>query len=176
MAYCGSLHPDHILYGLLSGFSDARKERLKSRRPFVPAAQNLLDNLAGLGIRASEWKNHKWNVEYCKNSSKLGVFVPRTATRPVGMGLSKAALVKLNRLRTGVRPFHSSVHKRGLAPSPNCECGAAEQTADYVLIACPMHRAPHGARGLTVLDDETRCWLNNITTSESGSTAACLEL
>ena len=24
---------------------------------------------------------------------------------------------------------------------------------------------PHGACGLTVLDDETRCWLNNITAS-----------
>ena len=29
----------------------------------------------------------------------------------------------------------------------------------------PIHRAPHGARGLTVLDDETRCWLNDITAS-----------
>ena len=53
----------------------------------------------------------------------------------------------------------------GLAPSPNCECGASEQTADHVLTMCPIHRAPHGARGLTVLDDETRCWLNNITAS-----------
>ena len=53
----------------------------------------------------------------------------------------------------------------GLAPSPNCECGASEQTADHVLTACPTHRAPHGARGLTVLDDETRCRLNDITTS-----------
>ena len=47
----------------------------------------------------------------------------------------------------------------------NCECGASEQTADHVLTMCPIHRAPHGARGLTVLDDETRCWLNNITAS-----------
>ena len=53
----------------------------------------------------------------------------------------------------------------GLAPSPNCECGAFEQTADHVLTVCPIHRAPHGARGLTVLDDETRCWLNDITAS-----------
>ena len=37
----------------------------------------------------------------------------------------------------------------------SCECGAYEQTADHVLAACPIHRAPHGARGLTVLDDET---------------------
>ena len=73
--------------------------------------------------------------------------------------------IKLNRLRTGVGRFHSSMHKWGLAPSPNCECGASEQTADHVLTACPIHRAPHGARGLTVLDDETRCWLNDITAS-----------
>ena len=67
----------------------------------------------------------------------------------------RVAWVKLNHLKTGVGRFHLSKHKWGLAPSVNCECGAAEQTADHVLIACPIHRAPHGAQGLTVLDDET---------------------
>ena len=46
LAYRGSLDPDHMLYGLLSGSSDTRQVRLRSRRPFVPAARNLLDNLA----------------------------------------------------------------------------------------------------------------------------------
>ena len=59
LAYRGYLDPDHILYSLLSGFSDALQERLKSRRPFVPAARNLFNNLVRLGIRASEWTNHK---------------------------------------------------------------------------------------------------------------------
>ena len=135
--------------------------RLRSRRPFVPAARNLLDNLARLGIRASEWTNQKWKTEYCENASRLHAFVPETGARPVGMGLPLVALVKLNRLRTSVGRFHSSMDKWCLAPSPNCECGASEQTADHVLTACPIHRAPYGARGLTVLDDETRCWLNN---------------
>ena len=165
LAYRGSLDPDHILHGLLSGSSDTRQVRLRSRRPFVPGARNLLDNLARLGIRASEWTNHKWNAEYCESASRLRAFVPGTSVRHVGMGLPRAAWVKLNRLRTGVGRFHSSMHKWSLAPSPNCECGASEQTADHVLTMCPIHRAPHGARGLTVLDDETRCWLNNITAS-----------
>ena len=78
------------------------------------------------------------------------------------MSLPRAAWVKLKRLQTGVWQFHSSMHKGNLAPSPNCECGDSEQTEDHVLVACPMHQLPHGARGLTVLDDETRCWLNNI--------------
>ena len=60
-----------------------------------------------------------------------------------------------------------SKHKWGLVPTLNHEFGALEQTTDYVLIACPTHWAPYGARGLTVLDDETRCRLNTITTSIS---------
>ena len=133
----------------------ALQERLRFRRPFVPASRNLLDNLAGLGIRASEKTNHKWNAEYCENTSTLRVFVPGTSTRPVGMSLHRAAWVKLNRLRTGVRRFYLSMHKCGLAPSSNCDCNAAEQTAHHVLKACPIHRASYGTRGLTVLDDET---------------------
>ena len=155
----------HILYGLLSGSSDTRQARLRSRRPFVSAARNLLDNLARLGIHAFEWTNHKWKMEYCEDVSRLHGFVSGTSTRPAGISLPRAAWVKLNRLRTGVGRFHLSMHKWGLAPSQNCECGASEQTADHVLAACPTHRTPYGARGLTVLDDETRCWLNNITAS-----------
>ena len=87
LANHGSLDPDHILYGLLSGSSDTHQVRLRSRRPFVPAAWNLLDNLANLGIRTSEWTNHKWNMEYCETAFRLRVFVPETGARPVGMGL-----------------------------------------------------------------------------------------
>ena len=87
LAHCGSLDPDHILYCFLSGSSDTCQVRLRSRHPFVPAAQNLLDNLARLGIYASEWTNHKWKTKYCENASSLRAFVPRTGARPVGMGL-----------------------------------------------------------------------------------------
>ena len=59
LAHRGSLDPDHILYGLLSGYSGNRQVRLRSRHPFVSAARNRLDNLARLGVRASEWTNHK---------------------------------------------------------------------------------------------------------------------
>ena len=58
LAHSGFLDPDHILYGLLSGSSDTRQVRLRSRRPFVPAARNLLNNLARLGTRSSKWKKY----------------------------------------------------------------------------------------------------------------------
>ena len=162
LAHRGSLDPDHILHGLLSGSSDTRQVRLRSKPPFVPDARNLLDNLARLGVRASEWIDHKWKTEYCEGASRLRAFVPRTGARPVGMGLPRVAWVKLNRLRTGVGRFHSSMRKWSFAPLMNCECGTSEQTADHVLTACPIHRAPHGARGLPVsfkFANHTSTWL-----------------
>ena len=126
LAYRGSLDPDHILYGLLSRSSDARQESLKSRRPFVPIARNLLNKLALLVIRASERKNHKWNAEYCENSSRLRVFIHRNSARPVGISFPRTVWIKRNRLRTGVGRFHLSMHKWVFCPSPNCECVPAE--------------------------------------------------
>ena len=160
LAHRGSLDPDHILYGLLRGSSDTRQVRLRSRRPFVPVARNLLDNLARLGIRVSEWTNHKWNAEYCENASRLRVFVPETGARSVGMGLPRTAWVKLNRLRTGVGRFCLSMHKWGLSSLPNCECGASEQTADYVLTACPIHG--HHIYTCPILGEKTKTFLPRV--------------
>ena len=87
LAYRESLDPDHILHGLLNGSSDNHQVRLRSRHLFVPDTRNLLDNLARLGIRASEWTNHKWKTKYCENASRLHAFVPETSARLVGMGL-----------------------------------------------------------------------------------------
>ena len=89
LAHHGSLDPDHILYGLLSGSSDTRQVRLRSRCSFVSVVQNLLDNLARLGIRASKWTSHKWNAEYCKNASRLCAFVPRPVPGLLGWAYPK---------------------------------------------------------------------------------------
>ena len=75
------------------------------------------------------------------------------------MDLPRISWVKLHRLRTGVGRLYSSIYKWGLAPSPKYECSATDQTAYHVISTCPLHRAPRGVAGLTVLDDDTRCWL-----------------
>ena len=165
LAYGGSLDPGHILYELLAGFTHGYRERLKSRRPFVPAARKLLQHLTELDIRAAQWTDFKWNTEYSECSSDLRAFILRSSTRPTGMGLLRSSCVRLNRLRAGVGCFQSFMHKWDLAPTSNCECGAAEQTAEHIILTCPVHRAPTGIRGLTVLDVDTRCWLNTITAS-----------
>ena len=141
------------------------RERLKSRRPFVPAARKLLQDLAELDIRAAQWTDFKWSTEYSECSSDLRAFIPRTSTRPMGMGLPRSSWVRLNRLGAGVGCFQSFMHKWGLAPTSNCQCGAVEQTAEHIILTCPVHRAPTGIRGMTVLDVDTRCWLSTITPS-----------
>ena len=89
LAYRGSLDPDHILHELLAGSPDGHRERLKSRRPFVPAAWKLLQDLTELDIRAAQWTDFKWSMEYSECS--LRDFIPRASTRPMGMGLPRSS-------------------------------------------------------------------------------------
>jgi len=49
-----------------------------------------------------------------------------------------------------------------MIPSSACECGAEEQTADHVVLQCPIHQPPHELHGLTILADGTiDCLLNS---------------
>ena len=133
LAYQSTMRPDHILHDLLAGPSDIQGERLQSRRPFVSAGRSLLSDLSKLDIRPSEWMDYKWNMEYSNITSELHEFVPKVTTSPMGTGLPRQAWVVLNRLRTGVGRFKSSMHKWGLAPKPTCEYGASEQTASHII-------------------------------------------
>ena len=112
-----------------------------------------------------QWTKHKWNTDYLESTSRVRVFIPKVSSKPLGMSLPRASWVWLNCLRTDVGRFHSSMHKWGLAPSPNCECGDTEQTADHVISLCLIHHAPRGRQGLLVLDDVTPFWLNTTTAS-----------
>ena len=109
-----SLDPGHTLHGQLTEPQAASKERLKSRRPFVLAARKLLHHLSELGIRAAQRTNLTWDTKSSKSLSVLGVYIPRISTRPIGMSLTRTAWFKLNRLRTGVGRFDSSMHKWSL--------------------------------------------------------------
>ena len=111
-----------------------------------------------------QWMKHKWNTDYLESTSRVRAFIPRVSSRPLEMSLPRTSWVRLNRLRTGVGRFQMSMYKWGLAPSPNCECDATDQTTDHVIYSCLLHHVPRGTRGLEVLDDATRC-LSNATTA-----------
>ena len=101
--------------------------RLRSRRPFLPAALKVLNSLFELDIHVKQWMKHRWNVDYLESTLRVHAFIPRVTSRPLGMSLPRTSWVRLNHLRTGVGRFHSSMYKWGLAPSPNCKCVATEQ-------------------------------------------------
>ena len=162
MANCAIHDPGHVLHGNLDGQQDAHLGRLRSRRLFVPAAWKLLDSLSELDVRVKQWAKHKWNADYLESTLRVCAFIPRVSSRPLGISLLRTSWARLYYLWTGVARFHSSMNKWGLAPSPNCECGAPKRTADHVISSCLIHHAPRGTRGrgLQVLDDATPYWFN----------------
>ena len=91
LIYRGSVDPHHMFSDHLSESLDALEDKLRSRYRFVSAAGKLLNNLAELGIRASQRTNYRWNTEYCENTSRLRTFIPMISTRPVGMRLLRTA-------------------------------------------------------------------------------------
>jgi len=148
-----AMEPEPLLHSALTRLSSADARRLKSRHPFVPAAQHLISSSDNNNIRAAQWSDHQWNAEWADNPTRLRIFIPDTA--PPGMTLQRRAWIRLIHLRTGVGRFRSCLQKWGVASSAACECGAEEQAVGYVVLQCPIHRPPHGLYSLTFLDDET---------------------
>jgi len=53
-------------------------------------------------------------MEWQKNISRLHTFIPFPGSSPPEIILPRPACVRLNRLRTGVGLFRSTIHKWGL--------------------------------------------------------------
>ena len=119
------------------------------------------EDLSTSNMGVAHWADHKWRDEWKSNTSRLHDFVPVVELPPSGISLLRPAWVKLNRLRTGVGLFRSTMHKWGMAPSAACECGAEEQTADHIITSCPLYLSPNGPRGISAVDDDTVAWLCN---------------
>ena len=90
------------------------------------------------------------------------LFLLRVSTRAMSMGFPRVFWVKLECIYFDVGCLCSSVQKKGLTPSSNCECGATGQTISYSahhILQCPTHQALQGMSlsGLMVLNDETIC-------------------
>ena len=120
----------------------------------------------GLGIHTAQWTNLACDTKCSKSKSALCVHIPRVSTRPIEMGLTRTAWVKLNCLRASVGRFDLSMHKWGLASSVKCECGTSEQIADHIIVTCPTYWATQGIMGLTLLNDKTP----SLPTSDLGNT------
>ena len=158
---CRAQEPGHLLHDRLTSHSYGGHRQLKSRHPYVPAAQELLRNANELGIRAARWADHSWSIGWRESTSRLHSFFDDVDALPPGMKLPRPAWVRLNRFRTGVGLFGASMHKWRMALTASCECGAEEQTADHVITACPIYRHPNWIRGLLTVNESLARWLSD---------------
>jgi len=135
-----AMEPGHLLHSAFTRPSSSVARHLKSRHPFVPAAQQLVSFSDNSNIRAGQWADHQWNTEWADYTTRLRTLIPDTSTHTPGMTLPRRAWVRLNLLRTGVGHFRSCLYKWVMTSSAACECGAEEQTVDHVVLQCPIHR------------------------------------
>jgi len=119
---------------------------LKSRHPFVLVAQQLIsssdDNYRSAALWAdyingmrSGWRTLQDPVLSSPKSATTLQEWPCPEQR--GSGLTASLPV------SGVSaPAYT---RRSMAPFAACECAADKQTADHVVLHCPIHRSPHRA-------------------------------
>jgi len=76
---------------------------LKSRHPFVPAAQQLISSYDDNKRSAALWADHRCNAEWMDKTTRLRTFISDIGTHPSGISLPRTVWVRLNRLHTGMQ-------------------------------------------------------------------------
>ena len=149
---------DHLLHDVME--NSTHRKRLKSRRPLTHHAQQLVSSVSPQET-VKHWTRARWAESWASTTTRLHKFMPTPSNSGQGVGLSRRAWTRLNRLRTGVGRFGANMLRWGLSTSDCCDCGA-EQTADHITSGlCPIHRPPEGIHGLIELDVKKRTWLEN---------------
>ena len=148
---------DHLLHDVME--NSTHRKKLKSRRPLIHHVQQLVSS-----VHPQETVTHLTQARWAglwASTTRLHKSMPTLSNSGQGVGLSRRAWTRLNRLRTGVGRFGANMLCWGLSMSDTCNCGA-EQTADHITSGrCPIYRPPEGMDGLIELDIETRSWLEN---------------
>jgi len=68
------MEPRHLLHSALTRPSSTNAWRLKSRHPFVPAAQQLI-SLSDNNMYAAIWADHQWDAVWANNPTRLRTFI-----------------------------------------------------------------------------------------------------
>ena len=90
---CRAMEHGHLLHSALTCPVSGYARHLKSRHPFVPAAQQLISSSDDNNRRAALWADHRWNAEWLENTTKLRTFIPDIDTHPPGMALPWTAWI-----------------------------------------------------------------------------------
>ncbi len=144
--------------------------RLKSRRPFHRAAQEMVMTTDTTAVTAAQRKRNadlyvrkKWQDLWSETEGTLHKYIETPGeSAPPGFDLPRTDWVRLNRLRTGHGRFRSNMYTAGYINNPACDCGAPKQTSKHIIEECPKHSAPPGHVDLLALDADTIDWIHNL--------------
>ena len=136
---------DHLLHDVIE--NSTHRKRLKSRRPLTHHAQQLVSSVPPQET-VKHWTHARWAESWASTTTRLHQFMPTPSNSGQGVGLSRRAWTRLNRLRTGVGRFGANMLRWGLSTSDCCDCGAEQTTYHITSGRCPTHHPPEGIHGL----------------------------
>ena len=154
------MEPEHLLHSAFTCRSSGNARYLLSRHSFVSAAHQLITSSDGNNRRAALWTDHRWNVEWLENTTRLRTFIPNIRTHTPGITLPSVGPAKPPPYRC--RTFPLLLTQMGHGPF-RCLWVRWRRTnhrpCSPAIVQCPIHWPPHGLHRLTVLDDEAIQWL-----------------
>ncbi|KAL7864055.1 hypothetical protein AOLI_G00154750 [Acnodon oligacanthus] len=150
-------HDWHILHE--APITSASPGRLKSRHPYNKAAQEMLQSIPE-DLSRDAWLAATWKQMWeAAGPSRIQRYIRDPGGGVKGEDLLCQLWTLLNRLRTGVGCFESSLKKWGLSDIAACQCGEPEQTAEHINTGCLLYSPPSEV-GLFDLGPEMRALLH----------------
>ena len=134
--------------------NDARTNRLRSRNPPVRTANEL--KISNFQLK-NRWKEERKNAPYITMQ-----LMPGIDKTPPGFDLPRKTWAILNRIRTGHGNCRDSHHRWNIAPSPECDCGAARQTVQHIVAECPLRRYAGNTEGFALVTPASIDYINGL--------------
>jgi len=126
------LNTKQSLHTLVHSVQFLDTQRLHSRRPFCRHAAALINS--DFNILES------WRAAWESATPPAHFLVTPAVCLPSGSELSRSLWVALNRLRTGIGRFGTCLYRWGMLDTPECICGAEEQSANHKIFDCNILR------------------------------------
>jgi len=137
----------HPFHSTLTRWPGGNARHLKSRDPFVPAAQQLISS-SNNNRSAVIWADRRWNAEWLQSTTSLRTFIPDIGTPTPGMSCQK---------QRGPGLAASAPVSNVSAPAYTNRVWPllwfvrlVQRNRPFAMLSCPVHRPPHGAHGLAV--------------------------